>query len=101
MQASRAKRLAELERSLAATHEQAREVYLDAIVAQHSSAEFEALKASLARQLEPGYVFTAEDKAIEQRWHEAVQAAVPADQRLVAEWREWALLWCEAVKSHA
>ena len=101
MQASRAKRLAELERSLAATHEQVTERYQKAVRARFSRAELEQIIASVDRRELPGYVLTAEDKAIEQRWHEAVQAEVPEDLRRLFEWQAWAIEWGKAVKSYA
>lgn len=100
MQGSKLKRLAELERQLAASHEQATEQRVEAIWAQFSDAEREAVIASLERQVQPGYVYTVEDEAIERRWHEAVQVVMPEAQMLALRWREWALAWCEAIRKH-
>ena len=98
MQMSKTKRLAELERLLAASHEQETDKRREAIWAQFSEAEFEALSASLDRREQPGYVLTAEDAALEQRWLEAVQVVVPEDQWVSLNRREWALAWCKAVR---
>ena len=100
MLGSRIKRLAELERQIAATHKQATEQRLDAIWAQFSETEHDAVVSSLERQVQPGYEFTAEDKAIEQRWYEAVCVVVPEAQHTALRWREWALAWCEAIRKY-
>jgi tRNA pseudouridine-54 N-methylase len=104
MQGNKLKRLAELERSLAATHEQAIEKHQEALWAQFSDDELEQVIASVARREQPGYVLTAEDKAIERRWYEAVQATlttVTMDQRAKFEWRAWAVEWGKAVRRHS
>lgn len=100
MLVNKLKRLVELERQLAASHEQATEQRVDAIWAQFSDAEREAAIASLERQVQPGYVYTAEDEAIEKRWYEAVRVVMPEAQMLVLHRREWALAWCEAIRKH-
>ncbi len=101
MQGNKLKRLAELERSLAATHEQAIEKHQGALWAQFSDDELEQVIASVARREQPGYVLTAEDRAIERRWYEAVQATVPEDQRVLSDWRAWAVAWGKAVRRHS
>jgi hypothetical protein len=100
MLVSKTKRLAELERELAASHEQATDKRREAILAQLSEAEREALFASVERREQPGYMLTTEDKAIERRWLEAVYVVVPEAQHTALRWREWALAWCEAIRKH-
>ena len=100
MLGSKSKRLAELERQIAASYEQATSKRLEAIWEQFSEDERDAVIASLERQVQPGYEFTAEDKAIEQRWYEAVCVVVPEAQHTALRWREWALAWCEAIRKH-
>lgn len=100
MLGSKIRRLAELERQLAARHEQAIDQYYGVLWRQFPDSELERITASLERREQPGYVLTAEDEAIEQRWYEAVQAVVGVDQRVQVERQEWALAWCEAVRKH-
>jgi hypothetical protein len=97
---SNSKRLAELERRLAASHKHITDAQAEAVWAQYSDDELEALKASVERREQPGYVLMAEDQAIERRWYEVVQATVPKVERVRLGRREWALAWCEVVKSH-
>jgi hypothetical protein len=80
MHGNKLKRLVELERQLAASHEQATDKRIAAIWEQLSEEEQSAMFATLDRREQPGYVFTAEDEAIEQCWLEAVQVVVPEDQ---------------------
>ncbi len=96
MLASRSKRLAELERSLAATHEQAIEKHQEALWAQFSDDELEQVIASVTRREQPGYVLTAEDRAIERRWYEVVEATVPLSLR----WQGWAIEWGKTIKRY-
>lgn len=93
---SKSKRVAELERRLAAIHAQEAERKREAIWAQFSDDEQKLALASMERREQPGYVLTAEDEAIERRWAEAVQAVVPA----AYHWREWAVRFGEAVRAH-
>lgn len=95
------KRLAELERRLAATHERATESQREEIWAQFSDEERDAALASLERRQQPGYRLTAEDKTIERRWYEVVQAVVPEAEWVSLNWREWAVQWGKAVRAHS
>lgn len=92
------KRLAGLEQRLAERVERQVEWCHDAIWAQFTEAEAAAVFAALDRRGRPGYVPTAEDDAIERRWNEAVEAAVPADEQRALQWAQWALGWCKAVR---
>ncbi len=96
MLASRSKRLAELERRLSVTYAQATGKYEEALWAQFSDAELEAIVASAKRREHPGYVRTAEDQAIERRWNEAVEATVPLSLR----WQGWAIEWGKTIKKY-
>ncbi len=100
MPKNHAKRLAELERRLAATYKQVTEGQREAIWAQFSDEELRLANASLERRERPGYELTAEDEAIERRWHELVQMVVPEPQRAVSGRRAWAVEWGEAVRKH-
>lgn len=92
------KRLAGLEQRLAERVERQVEWCHDAIWAQFTEAEAAAVRAALDRRVRPGYLPTAEDAAIEQRWNEAVQAVVPEAEQRALQWAEWALSWCKAVR---
>ncbi len=99
MNKNKERRLAELERRLAEQRQRRVQRGYDAIWAQLSAAEAAAVRAVQARMVQPGYVPTAEDAALEQRWNEAVRAAVPASELLALRWAEWAVDWCEAVRN--
>jgi hypothetical protein len=73
MLGNKIRRLAALERRLAATHKQITDAQLEAVWAQYSDDELEALRASVERREQPDYVLTAEDQAIERRWRKATQ----------------------------
>jgi hypothetical protein len=99
MHKNRERRLAELEQRLAEQRQRRVQRGYDAIWAQLSAAEAAAVAAAKARMVQPGYVPTAEDAAIEQRWNEAVRAAVPDGELLALRWAEWAVDWCKAVRN--
>ncbi len=101
MLTSKIKRLGELEQRIAARHRQAAEQRRRAIWAHFSRDERERVIASAERREQPGYVLTAEDEAIDQRWLEAVLAVLPESEWLRINYLDWALAWCEAVRSHA
>lgn len=92
------KRLAGLEQRLEERIERQVDWWHDAIWAQFSPAEADAVQAALDRVGRPGYAPTAEDTAIEQRWNEAVQAVVPTAKQRALQWARWAVRWCEAVR---
>lgn len=100
MQGSRIKRLAELEQKLSVAHEREAERLHEEIWEQLSAEEQTAVIASVERRQQPGYVLTAEDNAIEQRWNEVVQAALPEPLHVAYAWRKWAIQWGEAVKKY-
>lgn len=100
MLGNKSRRLAELERQIAARHEQAENKQLEAICAQFTEAGLEAMRASVQRCEQAGYVRTAEDEALERRWDEAVERTVPEVERMIYGWRAWALAWCEAVRKY-
>jgi hypothetical protein len=85
---SKSKRLAELKHRLAATHKQV------------TDAQAAALRESVARREQPGYVLTAEGQAIEWRWYEVVQSTVPKPQWVTHDLRAWAIGWDKAVRKH-
>lgn len=101
MQGSRIKRLAELEQKFSAAHEREAERLHEEIWEQLSAEEQTAVLASVERRRQPGYVLTAEDNAIEQRWNEAVQAALPEPLYAAYAWREWAVQFGKAVRAHS
>lgn len=101
MLTNKVKRLAELERQIAASHKQSKNKLTDTIWEQLSDAEHDAMFAAIKRREQPGYKDTAEDKAILQRWAEAVHEVVPMDVELSIGLRDWAMAFVEAVKSHA
>lgn len=94
---TQSKRLAGLERRLADRVERQRERWYEAIWAQFSDAEGDAIIACLERAMQPGYQFTAEDAALERRWDEAVQAVAPESEQRALQWALWAVNWRKAV----
>ena len=104
MQTTKKHRLAQLERRLAADTEQVAEhwqqVAWERFTADRTEEEIEAILTSIERWQQPGYAPSPEDRALDQRWEEAVRAVLPEPERRALSRREWALAWCKGIRQH-